>query len=81
MKKYGAYLFIMTETEATNRAKTILNNETAVAFYDAESPMYPYLVAIETPTGETGVIASGRNYADALDKAQLWQSIQNRQQV
>jgi len=71
----------MTESEATKRAQTILGNDTAVAFYDEDSPMYPYLVAIDTPTGELGVIASGRNYPDALDKAQLWQTIQNRQQV
>jgi len=68
----------MTEEQATAQARKLLSDKTAVAFYDAESPLYPYLIAIATPSGELGVIATGKNYPDALDKAALWQALQTR---
>ncbi len=68
----------MTQQEATIAAQKLLQNPTATAFYDAESVLLPYLIAIETPSGELGVISSGHTYPDALEKAKVWLAMQQR---
>ena len=68
----------MTQTEATAAAKTLLSNQTALAFYDEDSVLLPYLIGIDTPSGELGVVATGHTYEDALDKAKIWLAMQKR---
>jgi hypothetical protein len=66
----------MNATEATIAARRLLEDSSAEAFYDEGSVLHPYLIAVKTPQGELGVIASGRSYTDALAKAELWLTIQ-----
>jgi hypothetical protein len=68
----------MTEQEATLQAQSLLRNKTAIAIHDEDAPVFPYLIALRTPSGEMGVIASGRSFPEALTKARLWKKKQNR---
>ena len=64
----------MNQTQANQAVKDLLKNPSAEVFFDEESPLYPYLVAIKTPAGELGVVASGQNWSDAVEKAKLWKA-------
>jgi hypothetical protein len=68
----------MNQREASLQAKKILRNRSATAFEDQESPLFPYLIAIKTPSGEMGVIATGLSYSDALRKARDWKKLQGQ---